>query len=237
MSDYIYGSADDEYIHGNLEIMGESQRGLQDAEYVGAARALTSLRGNLAQLASQRGARYRPMQQVLRSPFKDSTQIGLTKTTPIVSPRTTFANTTGVPVTAVTRVYKSFKPNKAVVNETVAFTWQPSSGDNFVTYVAVPIPSDILLVSAFSGADNCFPNAPSAETGINCSTFSANALGVGISWPTLNGGIDMTVGFLIRGSVLGYADSSLSAAQAATSPTLLTATVTIDMTLLGPSLR
>jgi hypothetical protein len=229
------GYEDEDIIAGEYEILGESQRGLQDSEFVGAGSALKKLRGHLGQLAQTRSGRYAPMQRVLRSPFKDSTQIGLTQSVDMF-----IANNAGASLTAVTRVYKSFKPNKAVVTETIRFDWTSNVPGSlaFSTYVSPQTPNDILMVSAFSGADNCFPNAPSAAAGINCSTFSFQSLGVGISWPTLNGGIDMTVGFFVRPSIFSFATGTLPTQIAtASSLVLVKANVTVDMTLLGPSLR
>lgn len=220
---------EDDIEVGNEELIGESDRGMQDRNYVGAATALARVRGALGQLAAGRGAAHMPVQKRLRSPFKDSTQIGITATSGVLTAGS-FSGSSLPTMTGLTRVYKSFKPSKAVVVETVQCTFSASGETDKILYAAVSDSSDLLLTAAFSGADNCFPNAPSASNGINCATFAANALGVGISWPTINAGIDMTVTFAIRGSAL---------ARIATPDgfTLTSAIVTVDMSLLGPSLR
>lgn len=219
---------DDDIRIGNEELLGESHRGLQD-QYLGAAQALNQLRGALGQLAQGRTTQHLPLTRQLRSPYKDSTQIGI-KATATGLTDASFAGTSNPTATGKTRVYKSFKPAKVVVTELVKAVFAASGESNVTKYAKVQGAQDIVLITAFSGADNCFPNAPSDDEGIDCETFANNALGVGISWPTINGGIDMTVGFSVQGSVLAQV-------AAPDGFELDHVDVTIRMTLLGPSLR
>lgn len=135
-----------------------------------------------------------------------------------------------------TRVYKSFKPTKAVLSEQVCATYGGNGLPAKEIIESVPDAADVVLLSAFSGADNCFPYAPSLDyhTGIAGPTFAPTSLGNGISWPTLNGGIDMSVSFGLERSVLCRARGVLPPGYDETPRHI---TVTIRLNLLGPSLR
>lgn len=225
---------DEDVFMGNYEI-GESLRGMQDRDaIIGAAqRALAQrgLRGNLGQLA-QRFNPHAPLQRQVRPAYKDSTQIGLKATGTFTS--TTWSGSTSLPqITATTRVYESFKPNKGILNELVIATYTNDSDVAVTRSTNVSDASDVVLVSAFAGAKNCFPNAPNQDNGIPGSAFSPNSLGNGISWPTLNGGIDMVVAFAVEDTILyrvtppsGYTQDDLTSIE-----------VRIRFALLGPSLR
>lgn len=128
------------------------------------------------------------------------------------------------------RVYKSFKPNKVVLTESVNATFRANGKPNLTRSFSADHAEDIVMIAAFSGADNCFPNAPNQDNGIAGPTFSPQALGVGVSWPTINGGIDCMAQFAIEPSVLsrivtpeGYELASVE--------------VVVRMMLLGPALR
>jgi len=134
----------------------------------------------------------------------------------------------------LTRVYKSFKPIKAILTEIVYATYGGPGLPNIVISETVDDAADALLYMAFSGADNCFPNAPNEENGIPGPVFGPQAIGNGISWPTINGGIDITLGFIIESSVLARAKGPLPAGY---NPVPKFMTVILRMSLLGPSLR
>jgi hypothetical protein len=101
-----------------------------------------------------------------------------------------------------TLVYKSFKPTKAVLTELITVTHTGEGLPDITSSMVVENASDLVLVSAFSGADNCFPSAPSEDSGISGPTFAHDSLGNGISWPVIAGGNDVTLGFAIEQSVL-----------------------------------
>ena len=223
-------SWEDEDIHlGNYSEIGESLRGMQDTQ-VGAQRALHQLRGALGQLAGHRFAGHAPVSRMMRSPYKDSTQIGISATGTFAL--TSWSGSVLPQISGLTRVYKSFKPTKAILTELVTVQFQNTSGT--ATRVAnVSDAADLVLVQAFSGADNCFPNAPTEANGISGPTFANNSLGNGISWPTINGGIDMTVAFAVEQSVV----FQVPPPAGYTSDDITSVAVKIRFNLLGPSLR
>lgn len=223
-------SWDDDIYLGNYSEIGESLRGMQDSE-IGAAQAqLRQLRGNLNQLA-QRFTPHAPVSKVMRSPYKDSTQIGI-KCTGTFTPSAWSASTLPV-VTGLTRVYKSFKPTKAILSEVIKVTFENNTLGATTRVTSVSDASDLVLTSAFSGADNCFPNAPTEGNGISGLAFANNSLGNGISWPTINGGIDMTVQFAVEEAVL----YRIAPPTGYTVDDITDVTVTVRFNLLGPSLR
>ncbi len=223
---------EDDDIHlGNVEI-GEALRGMQDGDHVGAAaRAMTQLRGALAQIAGNKFGAHAPLQKTLRSPYKDSTQIGIL-CSGTFTPATWGGNTLPQ-VSGLTRVYKSFKPTKAILTELVTVTFSNASLGTVTRVANVADAADLVLVQAFSGADNCFPNAPTEANGISGPTFANNSLGNGISWPTINGGIDMTVAFAIEQSVV----YQITPPGSFTTDDITAITVKLRFNLLGPSLR
>lgn len=225
-----YGDWDDDVY------LGESLRGMQDTEIgnveIGAARALTQLKGALGQLAQQRFGRHATLQKPVRPAYKDSTQIGI-KCTGTFTP----ANWTGASslptVTGRTRVYESFKPNKAIANESLRVTFETASLGATTRSLNVSDASDLVLTSVFAGAKNCFPTAPDEDNGIPGVAFANNSLGNGISWPTINGGIDMVVTFAIDDSVI-YA---ITPPTGYTSDDITSIVVSVRFALFGPSLR
>jgi hypothetical protein len=212
-----------EYFLGNYSEIGESLRGIQESELGASAQQLSALRGQMGRFAG-----HAPVSKVMRSPYKDSTQIGV-KCMGTFAP-TSWDSTTLPVVSGQTRVYKSFKPTKAIVTELVTATFTQQNQPNVVLSASIPDGSDLVLVSAFSGADNCFPNAPSESNGIAGVAFANNSLGNGISWPTINGGIDMSVQFAIE-------PTALSRIATPAGYTLASLFVSVRFNLLGPSLR
>jgi len=193
---------DDDIEMGNTEI-GDSTRGMQSDDYVGAAsQALTKLRGNLARLAAGRFGSHAPVTKRLRSQYKDSGQLGIVINSTITLAAPTPATWQNVALSGASTVYSSFKPARVVVNEILAVTLTNSASGTTTVVADVTNASDLLLVGGFSGSINVFPNAPSAATGINCAALQANAFGVGISWPTVNPGIPVTVNLLLMSSAL-----------------------------------
>lgn len=220
--------------------LGESLRGMQDSHVgnyseIGAAKALHQLRGALGQLAQNRFGAHAPVSKQMRSPYKDSTQIGIKAVGTFTWDPTTSGSWAGsaLPqISGLTRVYKSFKPTKAILTELVRVTYSNDSG-TAIAVANVADAADLVLVQAFSGADNCFPNAPTEANGISGPTFANVSLGNGISWPTINGGIDMTVAFAIEESIVFQAAPPAGFTQADVS----SVQVTVRFNLLGPSLR
>jgi hypothetical protein len=222
---------EDDVSMGSFSEIGESLRGMQDTHVGAVARATQQLRGALGQLAQARFGAHAPVSKQMRSPYKDSTQIGISATGTF-----TLASWSGssLPqISGLTRVYKSFKPTKAILTEMVTTTFSNSTLGATTVVNYVPDASDLVLVQAFSGADNCFPNAPTEANGIAGPTFANNSLGNGISWPTINGGIDMTVGFCVEQSAAFIATPPAGYVQADITSVL----VKLRFNLLGPSLR
>jgi hypothetical protein len=229
-------SWEDDIHMGNFSEIGESLRGMQETHSIGAAAQLRQLRGALGQLAGQRFAHHAPVSKQMRSPYKDSTQIGISATGTFTwDPQTegSWSGSVLPQISGLTRVYKSFKPTKAILTEMVTTTFSNPSLGTRTQVASVTDASDLVLVQAFSGADNCFPNAPTESNGISGPTFANNSLGNGISWPTINGGIDMTVAFAVEESVVfrvtpppGYTTDDIQQIR-----------VKLRFNLLGPSLR
>lgn len=215
----------DDFLMGSYSEIGEALQGMQHSELGASAQQLAGMRGQLA----GRFAQHAPVSKVMRSPYKDSTQIGI-KCTGTFAPAA-WGNQSSLPVVSgLTRVYKSFKPTKAIVTELITATFVQQGQPNITISASVADGSDLVLVSAFSGADNCFPNAPSESNGIAGVAFANNSLGNGISWPTINGGIDMSVQFAVEQSVLFRI-------PAPNNYTLDSVFVSVRFNLLGPSLR
>ena len=125
-----------------------------------------------------------------------STQIGISNSAYLTAAN--FSSGAPLPqISGLTRVYKSFQPEKAILTELIIGVFTNGSGAVQTTVAAVQDAVDLVLVSAFSGADNCFPNAPSEANGISGPAFAPNSLGNGISWPIIRGGIDMSVAFAV----------------------------------------
>jgi hypothetical protein len=198
---------------------------------IGAAKALNQLRGALGTLAQQRFAGHAPVSKQMRSPYKDSTQIGISATGTFTL--TTWSGSVLPQISGLTRVYKSFKPTKAILTEMLTVTFQNDTSGTATRVSNVSDAADLVLVQAFSGADNCFPNAPTEANGISGPTFANNSLGNGISWPTINGGIDMTVAFAVEQSVLYQVDPP----SGFTTDDIVSVVVKLRFNLLGPSLR
>lgn len=222
------------YLGMNTEI-GEAVRGLSGESHVGAAQRLAQARGgigNLAQAAANRFNPHAPLNKVLRSPYKDGTQIAIKATGTILS--TAFTGTTILPtVTGATRLFQSFKPEKAIASELLIATWTNDSDVSVTTATSVTDIGDLVLIQAYSGSINCFPNAPNEENGIPGCAFARDSLGNGISWPTLNTGVDMNVSWAVESSILYRMDPPTGYVQA----DLVSVAVTVRLALFGPSLR
>lgn len=223
---------DDEDVHfGNYSEIGESLRGMQDTAVGAAAKALHQLRGALGQMAGQKFGAHAPLAKTMRSPYKDSTQIGISATGTFTLQ--SWSGSVLPQVSGLTRVYKSFKPTKAILTEMVTIVFENDTLGATTRVASVADSADLVLVQAFSGADNCFPNAPTESNGISGPTFANNSLGNGISWPTINGGIDMTVAFAVEQSVV----FQVTPPTGYTSDDITSIAVKLRFNLLGPSLR
>ncbi|HET6959743.1 MAG TPA: hypothetical protein VFI56_24285 [Vicinamibacterales bacterium] len=224
-------SWDDDDIHlGSFSEIGESLRGMQ----MGAAqqrRGPAQLRGALGQLAQSRFGQHAPLQKTMRSPYKDSTQIGVLSTGTFTL--TSWSGSTLPTVSGASRVFKSFKPEKVVITEQLYVTFTNDTLGAVTRAVDVSSAGDTVLISAFSGADNCFPNAPTESNGIPGSAFNFQSLGVGISWPTINGGIDLTLSYAIEQSALYRVDPPAGYVH----DDITSVLVKVRTALLGPSLR
>lgn len=227
--DDIYLGDDDDV--GSFSEIGESLRGMQDAHIGAAQRSLAKLRGSLGQMAGGRFAKHAPVSKRMRSPYKDSTQIGISATGTFTL--TSWSGSVLPQVSGLTRVYKSFKPTKAILTELVTVVFSTASLGTATRVASVADSADLVLVQAFSGADNCFPNAPTEANGVSGPTFANNSLGNGISWPTINGGIDMTVAFAVEQAIL----YQVTPPSGYTSDDIESVSVKIRFNLLGPSLR
>jgi len=100
------------------------------------------------------------------------------------------------------RVYKFFKPTKCVLSESIEATFRGDSLPDKTIIEHVTNNDDIMLWQVYCGADNCFPCEPAPENCIPGAVFAANSVGNEVSWPSINPGINFTIGFLIDSSVL-----------------------------------
>lgn len=212
------------------DLMGESTRGMQDADLIGAVmRAAPGIAPQHAKAVARLVARSVTRQSSQIGFISVATQTGTGNTNPIA--------TTGRAQSAVTRVQRPFKPCKFFVQEFCSVVDSASTPVNASGSNATAI--DIFLSGSFMGGDNTFPNAPTntiadGGTAVNCAIFNANNLGSGISWAEVPGGIDMTLNFIVAQSLIG----SLINPGAATGQTALTGattyTITISAQLMGP---
>lgn len=214
--------------------LGEALRGMQGSHLgsyseIGAQRR--QLAGALGKLANQRFGAHAPVQKTMRSPYRDSTQIGISMVGTFTL--TSWSGSVLPQISGLTRVYKSFKPEKVILTELVTVTYQNASLGAKSKSKQVDQSADLVLVSAFAGADNCFPNAPNEANGIPGSALSSVAYGNGISWPTINGGIDMTVAVAIEASVLNTFD----APAGYTDEDIVSVVCKARLAIMGPSLR
>lgn len=213
-------------MHQMQDLLGESTRGMQDADLIGLIqRVAPSVHPTHAKALSR---------LLARGVTKQSSQIGFIAVATI----TGTGNTNPIPaagsaISAVTRVQRPFKPCKFFVQEFVsavdsASTPNTSSGSNATAI-------DLFLSGSFMGGDNTFPNAPTntianGGTAVNCAIFNANNLGSGISWAEVPGGIDMTLNFIAAPSLIG----SLIKPPAGGFVGTVTYTVTVSAQLMGP---
>lgn len=210
--------------------VGESRRGMQDSHMggnteIGAGNAL-------GQLAS-RFQGHAPVQKQLRSPYRDSTQLGILITGNIV-PAQFPSDTSALPVlTGKSRAYQSFKPEKVIMTELLIATFTNASSVTAKVAASVTDASDLVLVQAFSGNYNCFPNAPDDSSGISGAAFAFSAYGNGISWPTINPGIDVSAAVAVEQTVL----YRVTPPDGFTTDDLVQVFVKIRINIFGPQLR
>ena len=215
--------------HHLADLLGESTRGMQDADLIGAQQQLMRSLPGIHPTHAAAVARL-----LSRGVTKQSSQIGFIAVATITgSGNTNPIPAAGSAISAVTRVQRPFKPCKFFVQEFVsavdsASTPNTASGSNATAI-------DLFLSGSFMGGDNTFPNAPTntianGGTAVNCSIFNANNLGSGISWAEVPGGIDMTLNFIAAPSLIG---------SLITLPTdgfvgAVTYTITVAAQLMGP---
>lgn len=215
--------------HQLQDMMGESSRGAQDADIIGAIQRVAPGISHAHAKALSR--------LVARGVTKQSSQIGFIA----VAPTTAFIAGTqpitaqGTAISAVTRVQRPFKPCKFFVQEFITVTDSTSGTAKFLAGSSATA-LDVFLSGSFMGGDNTFPNAPTntianGGTAVNCAIFNANNLGSGISWAEVPGGIDMTLNFILAPSLVG-----LVTGQAAFSSTVspYAWTWSVSAQILGP---
>jgi hypothetical protein len=210
----IYG------LRGYNEIVGDSSRGMQHTLGANVSPALKAM-------IQRQAAAHAPATRGIGPQYKDSTQLPVNVQVSLAGTFGAFP-VNGFAASATVRVQTPFKPEKLIASATFAGTtaagavyWQQAAG----------IASDVLLTGAFVGSKNCFPTAPSNNLvgGVNLGAYAPNGLGNGISWPTADAGIDITLNLLILPSFV----SSYTATAALTAYT----SASLFVTLLGPSLR
>lgn len=213
---------------GGPVVFGESSRGPQDADLIGAMmRSVPGLqRSQAAALA----------RVVARGIIRQSSQLGfISQDTVTGTGNTNPIGATGRAQSATTRTQRPFKPCKLFVQEFASVVDSASTPVNRAGSNATAI--DIFLSGAFTGGDNAFPNAPDTSiadggTSVNCAIFNANNLGSGISWADIPGGIDAQLNFIAASSLIGALLGTTGALTGLTGAT--TYTLTISATIMGP---
>jgi hypothetical protein len=236
---WIHDGIDDGEPHPGQYALGAGQRfeigdsvsGMQRHDMMGAAQ-LARLRASLGQNLQQRYGVHQPATKNVPSQYRDSGQISINISKTIAVNSGSFTAWNNVSASGFSTVYTSFKPNRIVLTETVIATFV-QSGTTQIIAAESATASDLMLVGAFSGSLNTFPNAPSDSTGIHGPAIAANAFGVGISWPTVNAGIPVTANF----SILQTALFRAVPVSPFTLADLTSITVNIFFAMFGPQLR
>ncbi len=178
------------YVEPNDELVG----GGYFEEVLGAGAPRGSAVQRLAQAqAMQRLGRHAPTTHLVPSQYKDSNGFGIEVRGVVLAGQ--FSSAAGAQYPTVpgsTRAFVSIKPQKLILDEDLIFTWENSTGATR-TAASVDNAADLMLVSAFVGNKNVFATAPTQSTGFSGRALSNVALGNGISWPTVNPGIDVVV--------------------------------------------
>lgn len=175
-------------MYSDEEILGDDF-----SEVLGAAAAARP--GSALQRLGQANAlarlgRHAPTTHTVPSQYKDSNGFGINITGTILVGQ--FSNTQYPQVPGNTRAFVSIKPQKLILDEDLIFTWTNSSGTT-TTVASVDNAGDLVLISAYVGNKNVFATAPTQATGFSGRALSNVALGNGVSWPTVNPGIDVVV--------------------------------------------
>lgn len=139
-----------------------------------------------------------------------------------------------ITMSGTTRAYQSFKPTKVVLTQTVKTVYGGQNLPDITISRESESASDVVLIQAFVGSYNCFPNAPSFSSGISGQVFSSDN-GTSISWPTINAGLDVNLGFVVKPTVLYQ--SNKDELPIGYLPTPKQITLEVRANLLGPSLR
>jgi hypothetical protein len=146
-------------------------------------------------------------------------------------------------ISGLTRVYKGFKPTKAVLSQYVTTVWSAEGLPDLTLYETVTNADDLVLIQAFSGDSECFPSTIGDSNGIAGATFAPSVIGNGISWPNIEPRTDVTVAFAIEPTILSRATGKCSicnaynALPAAYGHLPKRFTVKARLNLLGPVLR
>ena len=108
-------------------------------------------------------------------------------------------------ISGLTRVYAGFRPEKLIVTETLRafYAAKKLRGKAVLPDVSlvesVSDCSDLIMVAAFAGVANCFPNAPTVACGIS---GEALVMMTEISWPAIQAGQDFTMTFAVEETAL-----------------------------------
>lgn len=212
--------------------IGDSTRGMQMSNDMMGAAQLRQLRQQLGQNLQARYGNHQPSAKNVPSQYRDSGQISINVSQTFGIGSTNFTNWSNFSMTGASTVYTSFKPNRIVMTEQIITTFVDSSTTAYVAGSSTTA-EDLMLVGAFSGSLNTFPNAPSGSTGIHGPAIAANAFGVGISWPTVNAGIPVTANFQVLQTAL-YRNTPPSGHSLAG---ITAITVNVYFAMFGPQLR
>lgn len=202
--------------------LGFAERGAGAPEDAASA-AQSGLRDALRDIAQRRAAANASTSKVHRSPYKDSTQLGISCAGTFS--RSSFSGA-GLPhIHGQIRIWQSFKPTKLLLDERLEATFDNGGGD-VVLSADVPDANDLTLVDLSTGLSGL------AGGPIAGSVFSINHLGSGVLLPTLQGGRDATASLRVSSTAL----YRFTPPAGHTFDDLKSLKVKVRMSLLGPSL-
>ena len=131
----------------------------------------------------------------------ESTQFGIQSSGIFLPSAWADSNTSLPTVSGRVRVYQSFTPMRVVADEQLIITFKNDKSEAKVAVDAEGA-GDLMLISVFAGNRNYFPTAPDQSMGISGRCLAPQSLGNRVSWPTINGGIDLSVTWAITASAL-----------------------------------
>lgn len=163
---------------------------------------LREVRNALDRLARERFHAGPPLTKNVRGRLRDSTQLGI-QCDGVFSPRDWTLGPALPVVQGVARLYASFKPEKAIVSETLVATFDGPLGQTSRA-ATVADNGDVTMTSLWCGASNLIAGG---IKGSGLSPLSPNSSGnLGGLLPDVPAGLDITAAFEVDASALRQVD-------------------------------